>query len=697
MIDPLPSRFPRWRRVRLVIVRPSGTPEAHSINEVVVSLFHGLQSLGCFVDIQENEPIDDGINIFFRAHLLSRTRASEMPQGSIVYNFEQIFERSPWVGPIYRDLLSRVTVWDYSRRNLAAIGSIADPRRLHLVPLGYMPQLTCIPPAPVEDIDVLFYGVVNTRRRAILLGLQQAGLCLRVETHIRGAARDELISRAKIVLNLHLYPTAIFEIVRVSYLLCNRKAVVGECGPHTEIDSDIREAIAAVSYDRLCDTVLDLLRDESGRHLLARRGQEIFARRRLPDILAHAIAETEAASCSPVTVDDRDRGRAANLVVSMAEPAATGRVRSADEGRTTNLHKPKRILFYPINGNGLGHVVRLSIIAHALMDHADIAFYSPCRFADRYWPGRLFTVDARLNDRFELNHEQRNLLGFHLALNKFSPDIVVCDTFWPETIIRDLHEGEIRTILVLRALAKETMEPAIRIATRDFSSVLIPHHPAELASIYRATPELLRRMTTAPCVCIGPVARTTAHSNCRRSVIFTLGGGADFWIRPEANGVERFIREYRSVATVIGEKFGIEPIFAAGPFLDRLDNSLSPFKVVRSQNLHEMFGSDTLVVTRGGYNTCWEAVAAGARLIIIGEHSGSEDIGARGRFLAAEGLARHVGEVDASEILKACTDLIERPVPIRDHYLRRSINSGLSVARDEILGAFKKPHSFPMS
>jgi len=46
--------------------------------------------------------------------------------------------------------------------------------------------------------------------------------------------------------------------------------------------------------------------------------------------------------------------------------------------------------------------------------------------------------------------------------------------------------------------------------------------------------------------------------------------------------------------------------------------------------------------------------------------------------------------VDASEILKSCTALIEQPAPVRDHYLRRSINSGLSVARDEILGPFKK-------
>ena len=987
MIDSLPSRYPRWRKVRLVIVRPSGTPEPHSINEVVTSLFHALQSLGCSVDIRENEPIGDGMNIFFRAHLLPPSWVSEIPEGSIIYNFEQIFERSPWVGPVYRDLLSRVPVWDYSRRNLAAIGSIADPQHLHLVPLGYVPQLTAIPSASVEDIDVLFYGVVNARRREILLELQRAAVRLQVETRIRGAARDALISRAKIVLNLHFYPTAIFEIVRVSYLLANRKAVVGECGPQTEIDSDIREAVAAVSYDRLCETVLNLLGDESRRLDLARRGQEIFAKRRLPDILAQAIAETEAASSRrPVAVGGGARRRAANSAVSKAEPEKCGGVilmyhdafgdaqtelapspenvspevlvtqlcwlkenydivgvdswfscsdrrgkvaitfddgyasafsavvpvveslgitatffligaliegqvywrdrvhyleqaglvrrfvdwlpvaaderhllgagrlhdsstdvrinsfrlmrwleqffaeagivigagrfataatlpdsshlifgshsyshpvlasltddelraelrrnrtvleelglsnarttdvfampfgtlgtyhertlriiaeeghprillatsidprfshsaeakwaprlsvppslatlqakmasrlpKSADSGRVTlahggpilNTQKPKRILFHAINGNGLGHVVRLSVIARALKDRADIAFYTTCRFADRYWPGRIFTVDDRLDDRFELSPEQRNLLGFHLALNKFSPDVLVFDTHWPQAIITDLHERGIRTVLVLRNLATGKMEPAIRVATQDFTSVLIPHHPAELESMYSSAPELLERMAMAPCTCIGPIARTTTNGNSGRSVIFTLGGGGEYWNRTEANSVDRFIREYRSVATTLAENLGIESVFAAGPLLDRPDDSLLPCKVVRSHNLHEMFGSDTIVVTRGGYNTCWEAIAAGARLIIVGDEQkvgGVEDVDARAGFLAAEGLARHVG-VHASEILEACTDFIERPIPIRDHYLRRSINSGLSFACDEILGS----------
>jgi hypothetical protein len=577
---------------------------------------------------------------------------------------------------MYLNLLSRFTVWDYSRRNLAAIRAIADPRHLHLMPIGYMPQLTHVPSAPFEDIDVLFYGSLNSRRRAILRELQQAALRLRVETSIRGNARDALISRAKIVLNMHFYSTAIFEIVRVSYLLANRKAVVSECGPNTEIDSDILEAIAPAHYDRLCSTVLELLHDDSRRLEVAHRGYEIFAKRRLPDILVQAIAETEAAECSTASAVDR-RPAVSSLSSGKAE----------DGGPTSTTVRARRILFHAINGNGLGHVVRLSLIARTLQIHAEVAFFSTCPFANRYWPGMMFAVHDRLDERFELSSEQRSLLGLHLALNKFMPDVVVFDTHWPPSIVPELREKGIRTVLVLRTLAVERMEAVVRLAIRDFSSVIIPHHPVELDSIYGAAPELLGLMTLTPCVCVGPIARTAVPSHDTRNVIFTLGGGGGNWQWGQARSVERFIGEFRSAATTLAENFGIEPIFAAGPLLDRSEGSLSSFRIVRSHNLHEMFGPGVIVVTRGGYNTCWEAIAAGAGLIIVGEYTayGVEDVGARGRFLAAQGLAKQV-RTDAAEILKACTDLIAHPLPIDDHFLKHSINGGLSLARDEILG-----------
>src|SRR5258707_15385347 len=102
-----------------------------------------------------------------------------------------------------RDLLARFTVGDYSRRNLADIGIFADPRRLHLVPIGYVPQLSAIPPAPVEDIDVLFYGTINERRRAILGELERSGLRIRIGRELRGAERDPPIAGARPWLNPH--------------------------------------------------------------------------------------------------------------------------------------------------------------------------------------------------------------------------------------------------------------------------------------------------------------------------------------------------------------------------------------------------------------------------------------------------------------------------------------------------------------
>ena len=82
---------------------------------------------------------------------------------------------------------------------------------------------------------------------------------------------------------------------------------------------------------------------------------------------------------------------------------------------------------------------------------------------------------------------------------------------------------------MLRTLAIEKMEPATRLAMRDFSSVLIPHHPFELESTYAELPGLIGLMTTPPCLIVGPLARTAVHRNEKRNLIFTLGGGGEYW------------------------------------------------------------------------------------------------------------------------------------------------------------------------
>jgi hypothetical protein len=109
---------------------------------------------------------------------------------------------------------------------------------------------------------------------------------------VYGEERDRAIADAKVVLNVHFYEDSIHEIVRTSYLLANRKAVVSECGPRTEIDEDIRQAMVAVPYEDLVRSCVALVGDEPRRHELERRAFEVFAKRDQARILRETIAAT---------------------------------------------------------------------------------------------------------------------------------------------------------------------------------------------------------------------------------------------------------------------------------------------------------------------------------------------------------------------------------------------------------------------
>ena len=96
---------------------------------------------------------------------------------------------------------------------------------------------------------MLMYGLSGERRLQTFHGLSQLGLSAVFVSGLYGAARDELISRAKVVLNINLYARMrILEIVRVSYLLANKKAVVADRDANTSVEDDVmRDAVRFAS------------------------------------------------------------------------------------------------------------------------------------------------------------------------------------------------------------------------------------------------------------------------------------------------------------------------------------------------------------------------------------------------------------------------------------------------------------------
>jgi hypothetical protein len=107
-----------------------------------------------------------------------------------------------------------------------------------------------------------------------------------------GAARNELISRATVVLNINLYPhTRIFEIVRVSYVLANRKAVVADLDIDTSLEDDIRPVVKfAATLQQLVASCESLANNDRERGKLEELGFSCISRRDIRDILKNALA-----------------------------------------------------------------------------------------------------------------------------------------------------------------------------------------------------------------------------------------------------------------------------------------------------------------------------------------------------------------------------------------------------------------------
>lgn len=265
-----------WERVRLVLFRPPDYPHAHALDETVDFFLYSLRGLGCETDRTENELMAGGYNILFCAHLLGQGPAVGLPPNCIVYNTEQIESGSSFDSPGYRRLLENYPVWDYSARNVGQLARMLGRGRVWHVPVGYVPELTRIERREPADIDVLFYGSLNQRRQQVITALQAEGARVHCAFGVYGVERDRLIARSRLVLNLHYFPTNIFEMIRVSYLLANRTAVVSERSPETEIVPELRDAVAFAPYERVVETCLSLLADDARRRALAERAFETF-------------------------------------------------------------------------------------------------------------------------------------------------------------------------------------------------------------------------------------------------------------------------------------------------------------------------------------------------------------------------------------------------------------------------------------
>lgn len=271
-----------------------GYTHSRCFEEVAISLQAAFHELGYarppviyrFSDIPEGT-----VPVILGGHLLMGP--VDFPDGvvPVFFNLEQLEGPPPDKECIerFRGTFERFILWDYSQKNIALLASLGI--RAKHCGIGYSPALSKIKHEHDEDIDILFYGSMNDRRKRLVDTLKRTGINVVTLFDKYGKERDGYIARSKVILNVHFYESKIFEIVRCSYLMANRKCIVSESGLDTGLEDRYRDGIAFAGYDDIVPTCLELLGDKPKRSFIAERGFEIFSKQSQADFLRKALDE----------------------------------------------------------------------------------------------------------------------------------------------------------------------------------------------------------------------------------------------------------------------------------------------------------------------------------------------------------------------------------------------------------------------
>lgn len=274
----------------IVLICPPGYGHAMAFWEVGVLLEAALGDLGFSVKLQSNRFESDATNIVLGYHLLAEADGRALAASGvkyICYQLEQFSPESGWITPLGLDVLrGGVAVWEYARGNLAVLEK-EGVGQVKYLPLGYHRKLESIRPLPEDQktIDVLHYGSLNERRRAVLGRLRPH---CRVEElmGVYGSQRDAAIARARLVLHIHYFQAKLAAQVRVSYLLNNGIPVVSEASE----EEPFAGMIETVPYDQLVDRCLRLLAAPAERAALGARGQRLFRERPMVENLRRVLS-----------------------------------------------------------------------------------------------------------------------------------------------------------------------------------------------------------------------------------------------------------------------------------------------------------------------------------------------------------------------------------------------------------------------
>ncbi len=251
-------------------------------SEISEILTGGLNDLGhaCRIQMFTLEP--SCINIVLPAVLFPSDALDRVPPSTIFYNVEGLQHLTQANQSAMMAILERgLPVWDFGRENFGWYQAAGFGDAPAYLPLGYSTAIDRLERLPWEDrkIDVMFFGRLSQRRLDILARLMASSLSIGIFANLFGEARDNLISRAKVVVDIPAVAPFVAENPRLVFCASNQKLCVSE-RPAYPLDPRWSEAVSFVAFEEIVSTCEDLARDRDV--ALAREEQAYEAMRSMP-------------------------------------------------------------------------------------------------------------------------------------------------------------------------------------------------------------------------------------------------------------------------------------------------------------------------------------------------------------------------------------------------------------------------------
>lgn len=326
-----------------------------------------------------------------------------------------------------------------------------------------------------------------------------------------------------------------------------------------------------------------------------------------------------------------------------------------------------RVLFYAVNGLGLGHVTRLLGIARALRrlrPDAEVLFLTSSdadgvlhreRFAAVKLPSKTIREEVGLHKHRYLKLAQTVTWN---TIAAFEPDVLVVDTYPMgsfEELIPVLRWRQ-RNVFVFREQRADAVGvPLLQATLPLYDAILVPHATAETVG---PVPEPAKLRAVGP-ILLRERAELEAPEVARRSlglpstgvlVYASFGGGGEPESRAALTLTAEAVKRLEGATLVVG----------AGPLLRDVPHLDGAIVLRGVYPMLPFLRAFDVAVSAAGYNSVHELAFAGVPSVLLPFARVLDDQERRARAVEALGAGRCLVNPSAEPLHLALTDLLSR-------------------------------------